>query len=269
MNREGATSPRVRLVTFDAAGTILEPHPSVGAVYREVALYHGREYDETALESGFRTAFSCVSKDETELDPENRERDFWRRVVLHAVTTAGEPPESFDAYFDELYETFAHAHRWRVLPGVVQTLETLRAAGYRTAVVSNWDKRLHTVLAEAGLRPLFDAVVISSEAGWEKPAVGIFRVAERIFGVEPSECLHVGDSRKHDLAGARAAGWAALLVHHARSHERRAIPDEIDFLSEIPTRLGTNDTPPPARAGECRDDLSAWRDESPNTKMLE
>jgi putative hydrolase of the HAD superfamily len=204
----------VTAVTFDAAGTLLRPHPSVGAVYREVALRHGRACAEADLDREFRRAFQVVSKCTRGLDPEARERDFWRRVVTEAFGPLGGAPEPFDVFFEELWETFGRGDRWQVFPRAVETLCELQARGYRLGILSNWDARLHSVLAQTGLREHFDAVVISSEAGAEKPDTGIFRVAEAALGVAPAACLHVGDSRRHDLAGAQAAGWKAVIVRH-------------------------------------------------------
>ena len=224
----------VRAVTFDAAGTLLRPHPSVGAVYREVALRHGRDYAEENLNREFRRAFHAVSKDTRVLDPEARERDFWRRVVLEAVNALGGPPNDFGEFFAELWETFAHGARWRVFPDAAATLAELRARGYLLGVLSNWDGRLHTVLAETGLRPFFHAVVISSEAGAEKPDAGIFRAAEAALRTRPDECLHVGDSRQHDVVGAQAAGWRVLLVRHDGSP---AADGEIASLGDLLGKL--------------------------------
>ena len=204
----------IEVVTFDAAGTLLCPHPSVGAVYREVALCHACDHAAEALDGAFREAFHHVSKDPAVLDPERRERDFWRRVVLHAFQSLGRTPARFDPFFDELWETFAHGHRWRVFAGTHETLAALRRRGYRLGVLSNWDNRLHRVLAETGLRACFDAVTISSEAGHEKPDIGIFRCAEAAHGAAPGQFLHVGDSLKHDVAGARDAGWSVVHVRH-------------------------------------------------------
>ncbi|MGH8020040.1 MAG: HAD-IA family hydrolase [Opitutaceae bacterium] len=225
----------VRAITFDAGGTLFAPHPSVGAVYREIALRHGCDFTEEALNTGFKQAFHDVSKDSCVLDPEARERDFWRRVVIAAIADLGAEPADFAAFFGELYDAFSHANRWRMLPGVTDTLHVLRGRGFRLGVLSNWDRRLCTVLEETALRPLFDAVVVSSEAGFEKPDAGIFRVAERTLGAGPAECLHVGDSLKHDIEGARAAGWRALLVRNA---EGAATADgEIRFLPDLLARL--------------------------------
>lgn len=227
-------------VTFDAGGTLLRPHPSVGIVYRDAARRHGCALDATAVDRAFRVAFGRVAKSPVLLDPEARERDFWRRIVAATFAEVGTSPTDFDAFFDEVWEMFARGDHWRLLPGAHATAQTLRARGYRLAVLSNWDHRLHRVLDETGLRPLFDHVLISSEVGAEKPDVEIFRAAERALAATPAQCLHIGDSRPHDLAGAHAAGWSALLVH------RDDGPSDADHdINELGELLGL--LPGPAR----------------------
>jgi putative hydrolase of the HAD superfamily len=227
----------VSVVTFDAGGTLLLPHPSVGAVYREIALLHGRNYPAAVLDIRFRAAFHAVSKGDSVPDPEARERDFWRRVVLATLSAPElEPIKNFDLFFAELWESFAHASRWREIAGAGEMLRELKRRGYRLGIISNWDKRLHSVLEETGLQALFEIVVISTEATSEKPDVAIFRTAETAFGVAPEQCLHIGDSRKHDIVGARTAGWSALLVRHDNDP---AVDGEVGQLNQIPDLLPT------------------------------
>lgn len=239
----------VSVVTFDAAGTLLHPHPSVGEVYREIGLRHGRDHPAALLEAGFHAALAGVSRQGIRAGAEAQELDFWRRVVAQTVAAAGGPPADFEAYFAELWEAFARGARWRCFRGVEETLHTLKRRGYRLGVLSNWDRRLHPVLAETGLRPLFDAVVISSEAGAEKPDAAIFRAAEAAFRETPEHMLHVGDSVEHDLRGAEAAGWHALLVSGGRAPAR---PEEIGELAKLLEMLPGTDTSraqePPFRA---------------------
>jgi putative hydrolase of the HAD superfamily len=229
---------QVTVVTFDAGGTLLRPHPSVGAIYREVALKHGCEYPADMLDGRFRAAFHTVSRDDSVPDPEARERDFWRRVVLETIANPElEQPKNFDSFFVELWETFAHASRWREFDGAGAMLCELKKRGFRLGIISNWDQRLHIVLEESDLQSLFEVVVISTEARCEKPDPQIFRVAEKAFGVDPSQFLHVGDSRKHDIDGAHAAGWKALLVRHDNLPARDC---EVGQLDQIVSLLDPN-----------------------------
>lgn len=107
----------------------------------------------------------------------------------------------------KLYDTFATARRWRVLPGVRETLSFLRSAGLPLAVVSNFDGRLVQVLAELDLGP-FAAVVTSAQVGRAKPDPAPLLSACTAMGVSPGEVLHLGDSKREDggmcdTAGAR------------------------------------------------------------------
>lgn len=204
----------VQAITFDAGGTLLEPYPSVGEVYAEVLLSFGFERDADRLEADFRTAFSSVSKNPAVLDPNEREKDFWRQVVRKTIEQEPFSPELFPDVFTTMWETFSHGTRWRVFDGSHDLLHDLRDRGYRLGVLSNWDRRLHRVLSETGLAEFFDPIIVSADIGIEKPDPGIFRAAEAAFGHAPESCLHVGDSRHHDLTGARDAGWAAILVRN-------------------------------------------------------
>ena len=53
--------------------------------------------------------------------------------------------------------------------------------------------------------------------------------------MEPAEALHVGDSPRDDVEGARAAGLSALLLD--RDDRHTSSPDRITTLMDIPRRL--------------------------------
>jgi putative hydrolase of the HAD superfamily len=120
-------------------------------------------------------------------------------------------------------------------------LARARAAGARLVVVSNWDVSLHDVLADTGLAPLLDGVVTSAELGIGKPAPAIFRRGLELAGVEAADALHVGDEPEVDVAGARAAGIAALLLVREGAPPPGA--DAIGSLAELPG-LGGPGAPP-------------------------
>lgn len=200
----GAGAGPIRAVTVDAAGTLIVPHPSVGAVYAEVASAGGLERDAAELERAFPAAFAATrarwgvpyGRDEEDA------RRFWLAVV---EATFGEPLPYEIAC--ELYDTFATARRWRVLPGVRETLACVRAAGLPLAVVSNFDGRLAPVLAGLELGP-FAAVVTSARIGRAKPDPAPLLAACAALGVAPAQVLHLGDSEREDggmcdTAGAR------------------------------------------------------------------
>jgi putative hydrolase of the HAD superfamily len=101
---------------------------------------------------------------------------------------------------------------FRPFTDVRPALRALRSAGVKTAVVSNWDASLESVLIELGLRAELDAVVSSGAFGAAKPDPGIFAEALRRVGAAPDQALHVGDRLDEDVIGARAAGIEPVLL---------------------------------------------------------
>jgi putative hydrolase of the HAD superfamily len=95
---------------------------------------------------------------------------------------------------------------------VPAALRTLRAAGHRLFVVSNWDVSLHDMLRDAGLDALLDGAISSAQAGVAKPDPAIFRRALELAGAPQALALHAGDSLEYDIFGALAAGLRAALV---------------------------------------------------------
>jgi putative hydrolase of the HAD superfamily len=225
-------------VLFDAVETLIRPWPSVGAVYARAAAGHGVRCPARALGAAFPLAYR-------ELHPERffgrsglqtsepRERRWWGRVVRRTFELAGCAAPG-DAAVAAGIEAFARGSAWRPCPGALETLAALRARGLRVAMVSNYDARLHRVVREVGLAPHLDAVVVSSEAGWAKPSPRIYAAALAALGVEPCEALMVGDRRREDCEGARAAGLSALLYDpRGRAPGAGAIRD----LRQVPRRI--------------------------------
>jgi putative hydrolase of the HAD superfamily len=188
-------------VTIDANGTIVEmrdPVPRLAELLRERGLSPPSQRLRTALEAEFAyyRRHMTEGRDEESLRSLRRE---CARVFLEAVEADLDP--------DEFAPHYVEALEFLVIPGVVEALSALRARGLALAVVSNWDVSLHERLEELGLRPFFDAVVSSAEAGAGKPEPRIFEAALAQLAVRPERALHVGDSSE-DEAGARAAGLA-------------------------------------------------------------
>ncbi|AQK41251.1 Haloacid dehalogenase-like hydrolase (HAD) superfamily protein [Zea mays] len=78
----------------------------------------------------------------------------------------------------------------------------------------------------------FDAIVVSSEVGYEKPSPEIFNIALDQIGVEASKAIHVGDDETADMAGANATGLECWLWGK-----------DVTTFSEIQERILTTDGP--------------------------
>lgn len=76
-------------------------------------------------------------------------------------------------------------------------------------VTDNKADRMARLEAIAGLRALFDPIVVSSEVGSDKGSAGIFEVALRRAGVAPHESVFI-DNTPSSLVAARALGMHAI-----------------------------------------------------------
>lgn len=138
---------------------------------------------------------------------------FYVRTILERLGVDGDLDALAHRLVVAVKTTVPTQRLWsRVLPGVPEALASLRAMGLRLVVVSNSDGTVEQGLADAGLRPLLDAVVDSAIVGVEKPAPGIFEAALRVANVTPSRVLHVGDLWAADVVGARGVGLHAVLL---------------------------------------------------------
>lgn len=99
-----------------------------------------------------------------------------------------------------------------VYPGVVETLQSLRDAGIPVAVCTNKPERFVRPLLDAlDLGHYFECIVGGDTLAERKPsAVPLLHVATH-FGLQPAQCLMVGDSAT-DLQAAAAANMPMALV---------------------------------------------------------
>src|ERR1051325_5177955 len=199
------TPRRIQAVTFDVGGTLIEPWPSVGHVYAEVAAKHGHSgLSPEDLSQRFRAAFRAHG---TAVNTKAE----WARIVDEAFAGLLDKPPS-ETFFPELYERFARADAWRGFEDVGPTLDVRKQRRMKVGVIANWDDRLRPLLGALKLAEHFEAIIVSCEVGVSKPSPRIFQTAAAQLGFPADAILHVGDSFEMDVGGAESAGLRAVRV---------------------------------------------------------
>jgi HAD superfamily hydrolase (TIGR01549 family) len=195
----GGMAMEVKAVLLDGMGTLLRLVPPAPALAARLGV------DLPTAERAFRAEVAYYLEHQLEGSDAAGLADLRRRSAAVLAEAAGvDAAGALEALMESLrFQTFEDA---------APALEELRARGLRLVVVSNWDCSLPEVLDEAGLRPLVDAVVTSAEVGASKPAAAIFEAALAAALCDAPEVVHVGDSVRNDVEGARAAGIRALLL---------------------------------------------------------
>ncbi|BCU77561.1 HAD-IIIA family hydrolase [Luteolibacter sp. LG18] len=211
----------IRTIFFDAAGTLIEPAEPVAAVYVRHFAAAGWEVSEAAVKGAFRTVFATLPPPAyaAAADGDSAERAWWRSVVEETARASGIEATGgeFDACFANLFAHYASGEAWTVFPEVREVLARLREEGCRLAVVSNFDRRLHGILADFGLDREFEVVVTSADAGARKPDAAIFRHALAAMVARPSDTVHIGDHGLADGEGAAAVGIEAFVLDRPRT----------------------------------------------------
>ncbi len=204
----------IRVVFFDAGGTLIRTAAPVGHYYALVASHYGLHADEEALQKGFKRAWlEMKPRDPVQGARVMDDQAWWKGLVRRSWQGQGMPADfPFEDYFQEVYALFARPELWRIYPDALLALDMLHVKGLRCGVLSNWDRRLRAILEGLDLSRHFEHLVISSEVGVEKPHPLIFQRAQELFGIQASEALLLGDDDLFDGEGGRRAGWRLGLL---------------------------------------------------------
>ena len=120
----------------------------------------------------------------------------------------------------------------------VPTLQHLRDAGFKLAIVSNWDTPLDPLAERLGIAHYFDIIVASHDTRVRsaKPDPHIFNYTLAAVGVSAEETVHVGDTYAADIIGAKNAGIRPILIDRDGTQTGRW-DETIQSLSELPALL--------------------------------
>lgn len=174
-----------------------------------------------------------------------RSDDFWLaglgtplRVQFRPWAQDPDRLEAMVATYRE-YNLSHHDAMVTAYPGIVATVRSIRAAGFRTGVVTSKNRPgALKGLALVGLDAAIELVVGADEVTHPKPHPEPVELALRQLGVPAHRAVYVGDS-VHDMESGRAAGVetaAVLWGPFGRHHLERSRPDH---WLEAPTDLST------------------------------
>ncbi len=217
--------PKIRACVFDAYGTIFD-FASAAASCRDVlgeragaltALWRDKQLQYTWLRS-----------------LQHLHADLWQITgdsLDYALETLGIAVPGLRARLMDLYRTLA------VFPDVAETLARLRAAGLKTAILSNGSPAmLASAVAGNGLAPLLDAVISVEEVGVFKPDPRVYQRALDRLGVAAAE-VSFQSSNAWDAYAASAFGMRVVWCNrYAQKPERLpGRPDHVvRTLAELP-----------------------------------
>ena len=166
-----------------------------------------------------------------------RHADFWHVVgdaLDFAMSALGLADPALRAKLMEAYLAPP------AFPDAVATLDGLRAAGFKLAILSNGSPSMLTSATKsAGLFNRLDAIISVESAGVYKPHPSVYKLALDKFECQPGQVAFVS-ANGWDVAGGAAFGFQVLWVNRKRA-PREALPAaahaEIESLAAIPALL--------------------------------
>ena len=191
----------VRVYVFDAYGTLFDVHAAIARYRSEIgdaAEALSQAWRVKQLEYTWTYALMGRWRDF---------RDLTAAALDHAAAATGGLPEGLRPKLLAAYEELD------AYPDAAPTLRRLRAAGARTAILSNGTAAmLKAATRAAGLSALLDAVLTVEVQASYKPLPAIYGLVAQSFRTRPSEVAFLSSNR-WDVAGAQAFGFGTTWVN--------------------------------------------------------
>jgi putative hydrolase of the HAD superfamily len=242
--------PEITTVTFDLWQTLLLDNRELGLTrsnarlegVRRILSDCGEEFDPEHISEAYWECYrQCAAiredlrdvsfPEQIDIFVESISPGLGQRLDLEALS--GITRVYADSFLD--YPPPAHADAIDVLRGV-------RSLGLRIGMISNTGMTpgttFRTYLANTGMLDYFDTLTFSDEVKMAKPAKEIFLLTLRAMDAAPGEAVHVGDSVRNDVAGAKLCGlktvWITGFSEREDPTDPATEPDEtVGGLAEV------------------------------------
>lgn len=219
----------IRACVFDAYGTLFD-YASAAARCRDVL---GDQLDKfNALWREKQLQYTWLRM------IQGRHADFWQ-VTGDALDFA---MESLEIAAPALRERLMHLYlTLDTFPEVSRTLTSLKAAGFKTAILSNGSPTMLSAAVEGSkIAHLLDAVLSVEEVGAYKPHPSVYRLAVERLGIA-ANAIAFSSSNAWDAYAASAFGMRVVWCNRYGQKPERlpGNPDrEIRSLEEFPRLVG-------------------------------
>ena len=198
---------KIKALTFDVFGTILNLSDSLTPTIQQILSNHGSTIDSASFWLQFRIRQRIEQyQDNLLMVGHCGYMEAVRRAFLYTLRLNKIP------YTDEDVAVFLDS--WKNLKPFKDVMEGLKMLrdNYKLVILSNGEEWLLNHLVKNQIRFDFDKIISAQTAGAFKPHPAVYRTCARLLNSEPYELMIVS-SNSFDVMGARACGFQAAWVN--------------------------------------------------------
>ncbi len=232
---------RYKAVFFDAGDTLLtipQAHTLIKAYLSARSIERDEEPIRRVLNEAIRIYYYERDPEQYEACTPESDRRFWVELYTYMLEKLGALEHWDEGQIHrcchELYDIFTGPDHYRLFDDVKPCLRELSGRGLRLGLISNFAPTLREILRVNDILHYFDPLIVSTEAGLEKPDPAIFLLALEQSGLSADQVLYVGDHQINDILAASKAGIDAVRIRRYSYLEG----DGIHSLEELYHRKG-------------------------------
>ena len=225
MERPEILKREVKVLAFDQYGTIVDMQGGLTKIATPFLEAKGWKGNPSSFVTWWRRTHFENSMIDGLLDRGHTPyRQIGHRAVSNVMDRCG-----IEYTQSEVAWLVSEIEKLKPFPDVVAGLETLRAAGYKLAILSNGDRDM---LKAAGphIGFPFDHVISVQEAGYFKPHFSTYAKAAEIIGADRSSILFVAN-HAFDCIGAKSYGMRTAFIDR-RKRPFGETPHQPDLIVE-------------------------------------
>ncbi|XP_004716289.1 N-acylneuraminate-9-phosphatase-like [Echinops telfairi] len=244
---------RVRAVFFDLDNTLIDTAEATRSAVLEVIklLQSKYQYKEEAKiicdKVQVKLSKECLYPSNTCIT--NLRTSYWEEAIQETNGGAANRKLAEECYF--LWKSTCLQHM--TLAEDVKAMLTELRKEVHLLLLTNGDRQTQREKIEAcACQSYFDAVVVGGEQKEEKPSPSIFYYCCDLLGVQPGDCVMVGDTLETDVQGGLNAGLKATVW----INKNRIVPQK---SSPVPhyTVSSVLDLPAVLRSIDCKVNMSS------------
>lgn len=207
----------IKAITFDFTHTLALLHSSYGKIFAYALNQIGMTADPADLNYRYHEAvkaYNCTF--EVAYMMEQVHTPIYREMV-HAIFRNVCSDTVLPKVLESIWITLGEKTFWKIKPYVQETLQLLKAQGYKLYIVSNWDSRLRKLIPELGWADLFDGMHLGGELDSDKSQITFFHTIQASLQLHTSQIVHIGSNFLEDYINPKKAGWQAIWLRKSNS----------------------------------------------------